>query len=389
MKLKIFSKLVPWTVYAVSVVLLCLITSAAACSFNPDGFTMVTGDYTSPVLEHFIMTDEMTGTISFSHEVSFPRLEYYEVPKNASGGATESAGIVLVEQVVGDANAESVQSTDTDSSPPSVESGANANRYRLNFSNTTDPGIQYILSGTVKDATGSTLTFDIGFTGHNARVPHIIFSEINTKYAKPKTEFVEFYVLEDGNLGGMVLQSGTYGIEKDYVFPVIEVNAGEYLVLHMRSIEDGIVNETGEDLTVSAGKLASDEGRDLWVLGTEKRLTDTDVLLLRERLNGTIIDALLYAESDKLEWSKDLMSTYAREAYNAKIWDGGFEIATAASTDNTTATRTLSRQNIATIAESFESDGTITANRADDWLVVTTSNATPGTANSSNPFLSK
>lgn len=372
MKSKFFSKLFPVTVYMTMVVSVCLITTAASCTFNPDGFTMISGDYTSPTLEHFTVTDEMSATINFSHEVSFPRLEYYELPEDDSdlNGQAKMVGDVFATQSTEDKN------TDT-------------NSYTLTFSNGTTSGMQYILSGTVKDATGSTLTFDIGFTGYNGRVPHIVFSEINTKYAKPKVEFIEFYVLEDGNLGGMILQSGSYGIEKDYVFPSIEVNAGEYIVLHMRSIEDGIINETGDDLTLSAGKLASDEGRDLWVPGIEKRLTDTDVLLLRERANGFLVDAMLYAKSDKTEWSKDLMTTYARKAYDTQIWSEGSEIATAASSDNVTATRTLSRQNIPDIIALFESGTTIIANNADDWLVVTTSNATPGTANSNKPYVPK
>jgi len=375
MKRKYFSKLFPWTVYMVMVVTVCLITSAASCTFSPDGFTMISGDYTSPTLEHFTMSDEMSATINFSHEVSFPRLEYYKLPQNAPSSAATQA------ELVGNVFAEQV----TDSS----QSDDTATRYTLNFPNNTDPGMQYILSGTVKDATGSTLTFDIGFTGYNSRVPHIVFSEINTEHSKPRTEFVEFYVLEDGNLGGMILQSGGDGIEKDYIFPAIEVNAGEYLVLHMRSIEEGLVNETGDDLSLSAGKHASAEGRDLWIPGAETRLSTIDVLVLRKRLNGPLIDAVLYARSERKAWTKDLMSTYAREAYDAQIWVDGSEITAAASTDNSTATRTLSRQNIANIAASFEPGATPIANRADDWIIVASSNTSPGKANSSKPYVPK
>lgn len=370
-------QLLPYVVYAALVITVCIIIGTTSCAFSSDGFTMISGDYSSPVLEHFTMDDGTTATMSFSREVTFPRLEYYVLPQNSSSSADTQA------QLVGSVFAKTFEVGTT-----SKNTQASTNTYTLTFPSNTVPGTEYILSGTVKDAVGSTLRFTLGFSGFNSRVPYIVFSEINTEHAKPRTEFIEFYVLEDGNLGGMVLQSAGDGIEDDYIFPAIEVSAGEYVVLHMRSLEEGLINETGNDLTISAGRQASATGRDLWIPGTKTRLSTTDVLLVRKRLNGPIIDAVLYAKSDKTSWTKDLMTTYARDAYNEKIWNDGFEITTAASTDGSTTTRTLSRQNISEIITLFAT-GTRIRNKADDWIIVATSNASPGKSNSNKAHIVK
>ncbi len=376
--------MIPWLMYAFLVGLVCFILSAGSCSFTSEGITMLSGDYESPTLETFILKDPQKAMITFSTDVSFPLLEYYVLEKNLSNDVTTTDNQEAFSTE--NANLLGTVIADETNSENEAHSQLDVKTYTLSFPYETSADLQYILSGTVKDSIGSTLSFALGFSGYNSRVPKIIFSEISTEYSKPRTEFVEFYVLEDGNLAGILLHSANDGVEKDYIFPSVEVAKGEYIVLHMRTVEEGAVNELGDNISLSNTKQSSTTGRDLWIPGTETRFSKNDVLLLRERLNGTLLDAVAYTDGLKSEWPKDLMQTYIQEATDANLWEGGADIALAANIEFITGTRTFSRQNILEIRTLFDQGQTHFPNSKDDWIIVATSNLSPGKENSRNAY---
>ncbi len=373
MKKKSFNAL-PWTMYVLMVVCVCMLLSGGSCAFTSEGLSVISGDYTSPTLNHFTLESATDGFIQFSHEVEFPVLEYYLLESaDEQTIASFSNDVRSSAQFIGPISAKR-QPERTDEETAS---------YTLEFPYETQAHLQYILSGTVKDTIGSTLSFTISFTGYNARVPKMIFSEISTEYSKPRTEFVEFYVLEDGNLAGIILHSASDGVDKDYTFPSVEVKKGEYIVLHMRTVEEGAVNELEDDITLSTTKQSSQKGRDLWIEGTETRLSKNDVLLLRERVNGSLLDAIAYLDGAKDDWPKDALVSYIQEAADSSLWEGGKDVANAANIEYITGTRTFCRQNILEIQQSFDLGNRTITNSKNDWIVVATSNASPGSANSS------
>ncbi len=376
MKIKL-REVMPFALTAFFVSIVCLVLSCGSCTFTSEGVSILTGDYTATTLEHFTLTSENTAIITFSKSVAFPSLEYY-VLDNPVNNNTKQALDVQENNAhyVGVVNVRDIQSFDNESY-----------RYELSFSQNTILDKQYILSGIVKDVYDSTLSFTIGFNGFNARVPKMIFSEVSTEYSNPKTEFVEFYILEDGNLSGIMLQSASDGSDADYVFPSVEVKRGEYVVLHMRTVEEGAVNETGSNVSMSVSVQSSIEGRDLWIEGKETRLSKNDVLLLRERLNGDLLDALCYVDGVKEIWPKDVMLEYIKEATDANLWKGELDVGEACNVENITATRTLSRQNIEEIQSNFDLGSITFVNSKKDWIIVARSNLTPGRKNSSNPHI--
>ncbi|MFI3257454.1 MAG: hypothetical protein R3Y36_04065 [Spirochaetales bacterium] len=370
-----FQNVVMWVSYASIVVLVCMIIGTGSCALSANDFTVISGDYTAPVLENFLLTGEQNAILRFSCDVTFPLLEYYEISEY-------STSIINAENPGEYDGAVFINSVDVISAGDS-----NSHEYTLIFPDKVSCDKSYILSGTVKDSTGSSLTFSVGFTGFNARVPRMIFSEVSTEYSNPRVEFVEFYVLEDGNLAGMILHSAGDGEDCDYVFPSVEVKKGEYVVLHMRTKEEDVIDETGDDLTLSGGKNASSSGRDLWIDSEDTRLSKNDVLLLRESLNGRLADAVAYVDGVKTAWPKDAMESFVIEAVEANLWQGGTDVSQAINIEKITTTRTLSRQNIAEIARLFDAGQTNFDNSKDNWIIVATSNLSPGSENSTTAYI--
>ncbi len=371
----------PWIAYVCIVLTVCFFISAGSCTFTTQGLIMLSGDYTSPTLEDFVVTSEEQALLSVSREVTFSELRYYELSSDVSLEKTiidnesmtnEQLGAKLVGEI-------SIEKIDKDYTR---EDETGTIEYSLTFPEKTQIQLQYIVSGIIKDTIGNTLSFSLGFSGYNARVPHVIFSEVSTEYSKPRTEFIEFFVLEDGNLAGMVLQSATDGYEKDYVFPFVEVKRGDYVVLHMRTVEEGAVNELGDDITLSQTKQSSLEGRDLWISGTDTRLSKNDVLILRERESGAILDAIAYTDGIKTQWPKPIQFTFAQLASNETTWKGGVDVGQAINIEYITGTRTLCRQNISETLLEFTQYNTIAENSKANWIIVATSNASPGRENS-------
>ena len=222
----------------------------------------------------------------------------------------------------------------------------------------------------VEDADRNTLNVIVPFKARNDRMPALVFNELRTEYSKPKVEFVEFLVLGQGNLGALRLFIAGYSLVKPvYEFSPVEVQAGEFVVLHLRTLEEGCVDETGSNLALSGGAEVLDVARDLWLPGNKKMIHKTDALWLLDQ-DDRIIDAVLLSETCDTEWNKkDAATASAAEFFGReKAWSPN--PADAIMTGGTTTTRTICR------------DETIPpARRAANWYITATSSATPGKQN--------
>lgn len=328
-----------------------------SCTLTPQGIQVLSGDYTCPKLVSFNLTSENDALVSFSRPVEFEKLSISS--SSSTSGTSSTNGTNETEEI-------SVKST-------AISEGT----YLLTFENDLDCRNLYTLEGNVKDLHGNTLYFKDTFQGYNSRIPEIRLNEIRTEYTKPKCEFIELLVLSDGNLGGMELLSAVDGKEKSYIFPPVEVKSGEYVVVHFRKIEDGEIDELEDDCTVSGGTEAG-SWRDLWVENTSARIGKSDVILLRERIDGPIVDCVLFAESTTSSWKNDFVAECAKEAFESGKWESSsgsdYSPSCAVCSDGLTVTRTLSRIG----------DG----NSAQDWIVVASSNCTLGYENSKKAYSS-
>lgn len=223
-------------------------------------------------------------------------------------------------------------------------------------------GAVAVIDASVSDESGNTLSFAVPIRGYNDRPARLMINEIRTSYSKPKAEYVEFLVLEGGNLAGLQIVNARN--EKDPVteLPAVEVSSGEYVVWHLRSVDEGLVTELGA-LDESSGVDSCPTALDIWDDQTSAPLKATNALLVRTRAGGSLQDALLTAESSFADWPNDACRTAAEEALNAGLWTGGSSVSDAVPSDGMSPTRTLGRK----------ADG--------NWAVCPTGKCSPGREN--------
>jgi hypothetical protein len=265
--------------------------------------------------------------------------------------------------------------------PLPVESVENGEVVQVNLSGNIPGGLPYTADILVKDEGGNTLNVLIPFRSRNERMPRLLINELRTEFSRPKTEYVELKTLEAGNLGALRLFiPGNTKAPMVFEFPPAEVAAEQYIVVHLRTVEDGVVNETDGDPSLSGGSDTTKKSWDFWVPDSEKLLHKTDVVYLMDQ-DDNIIDAVMMSENPDPWWAKDHFVQAADLLYRQGAWasaDGEIPGPTdAVITFNikTAMTRSISRDE--TIPDS---------NSAADWYITATSGATPGAANSTKRF---
>jgi hypothetical protein len=234
----------------------------------------------------------------------------------------------------------------------------------------------------VEDEEGNTLDVLVPFRARNDRLPSFVITEVRTEYSKPKAEFVEIKTKNSGNLGALRLFSASVSMDTPiWEFPPVEVGENEYIVFHLRSIEEGLVNETGANLAASGGTDASPAARDFWLPGAAKLLHKTGAVFFMDQ-DDRIVDGVLLCE-DETAWSKKEFMSAAAELLNSqKAWIGaaggvpGFQDAVAST--GATATRSVSRR-----------EALPDTNSKADWYITATSKASPGKPNNPEVYVPK
>jgi hypothetical protein len=244
----------------------------------------------------------------------------------------------------------------------------------VNLTEAMGGGERFLADLLVEDELKNTLGVLIPFSSRNERIPGLLITELRTEYAKPKVEFVEIKTLSAGNLGAIRLfTAGTSMTEPVFEFPPVEVAAGEYLVLHLRTLDPASVNETGDDLGLSPGTEAFPDTRDFWVPEALKRLRKTDAVLLLDQ-DDTVIDGVLLSENSGNAWAKEGLNQAAELLAAQKAWLSS-RPQDAVITKGTTGTRTICRDEAAAVT-----------NSAADWYITATSQASPGKPNSNKRY---
>ena len=173
----------------------------------------------------------------------------------------------------------------------------------ISLSRPLEAGAKITADILVEDSGRNTLNVIVPFRARNDRMPALALNEIRTEYNKPRLEFIELLALEQGNLGAMRLFIAENSLTKPvYEFPPAEVKAGEYIVLHLRTVEEGCVDETGPELNVSPGYEARNDARDFWIPGSSKLIRKDAAIWLMDQ-DDRIIDAVLLYDKPK-DWDK-------------------------------------------------------------------------------------
>ncbi len=289
-----------------------------SCKVTEEGIIFVGGDYVSPVLEDVCVIDERTVNISFSEKIKLRSFTVSEQIKEISDSSEHSDTIELSPALK--AAAGGYGKVDSDfliSEDGCTISFSATDRYEV--------GKAYEIFGTVEDRAGNTLTYCVPFCGFNSRIPRLVMTEIQPKYKKVndnsfRCEYVELLALTAGNLSGVELFSGADGEAKKFLLPPAEVEAGDLILIHLRSAGSGCTTET-DNLNASTATYSGKNIRDIWSDNTKSRIGDSsDVIIIRDSVKGTILDALMYAPQDALEWGKGL-SAPANLVYESGIYE--------------------------------------------------------------------
>ena len=289
-----------------------------SCKISEEGIIFVGGDYTSPVLEEVFVLDEKTVQVRFSEKIKLRSYTVSQQLKDISDSSEHSTTEEL-------SPALKAASGGYGSLAADYELSEDGRILTVSACDCYEVGKPYELFGIVEDKVGNTLTFCVPFRGFNSKLPKLIMTELQIKYKKQKEdafrcEYVEFLALSDGNLSGLELISGADGEAKKFEFPAEFVKAGEVFLVHLRSAGSGCINES-ENLNASTALYSGKNVRDIWSDNTKARLSDnTDIVLVKNSVDGSILDAFMYAAEDASEWGKGML-TLAEEVTVSGIYE--------------------------------------------------------------------
>ncbi len=245
------------------------------------------------------------------------------------------------------------------------ESCGDGTSVRLVFAEETQIGSVYDMTALASDTDGNTLTFTITFDAFNGRLPELLLCELRNAYSSKsnKYEFVRLYCTKSGNLSGLELVNAGDGAGQAFVFPPVEVAAGEYICVHLRKMKDdggswmqaGMTDETDGNRRASTAVDSSDDAWDFWQDNQKSRLSPSDIVLVQNRTNGTVLDAFLFRDPKKESGSWDgKYEPFCRAVEQSGRWLDGqgqaaadFASAFPATNITTSAvTRTMKRRNL-------------------------------------------
>ncbi|MFA6938239.1 MAG: hypothetical protein WCQ67_08410 [Treponema sp.] len=351
-----------------------LAISPVSCKITEEGIQLLTGDFSVPKIQTFTVQSNECVKLEFDKPIVKTSATVFLENKESS--QAEVANILTNENKTA----------------------------TFTFSQKTETGKKYIIQGMVNDENGNSLTFSIPFKGYNSSIPSIAISEVRNAYSsstnkitgakKYKSEYIELYVLKEGNLSGLELVSAGDGEEKKYSLPAVNVLAGEYILIHLRNLEEGSIDELENNIALSTATDSSDKARDFWVQNKTARLSSSDIIILRNSGNSEILDAFVFAESSLQEWDASYKQ-FVQDVEASGIWvdtesNATCSVQSAVISDNITSsatTRSFSRQNVLLLKPDISS-GKIT-NSSSQWIVTAAKGITPGYENSTTYYVKK
>jgi hypothetical protein len=260
----------------------------------------------------------------------------------------------------------------------SIDDGSTTVRVKLDEQ--LQPGISLTVDLLAEDPNKNTINVLFSFRSRNNRMPALVINELRTEYSNPRAEFVEFVTKSAGNLGGMrVFIAGGSQKPSVYEFSPIEVAKDEYIVLHLRKMEEANKDEY-TSIAESGGRDSSLTARDFWIPDTIKLINKTAGFVYVLDQDDRVLDAIMISEKADKWWTKDYLAEAAEFLHGKGAWTApGGNICTPADAINSTGT-TLTR----TICRDENAEDT---NTAAVWYVTVTSGGTPGAPNNSNRYL--
>jgi hypothetical protein len=270
---------------------------------------------------------------------------------------------------------------------PAAEAVSEGNMVRINLAKAAGEGERLVADLLVEDTYGNTLNVLVPLRARNDRMPPFLINELLTEFSnaksipKPIIEFIEIKTGGPGNLGALRLFiAGNTKQPLVYEFPPVEVKQNEYIVIHLRNIEEGTMDETGDDLGLSAGADAQGDARDFWVPSDAKLLHRTDAVYFLDQ-DDRVIDGVMLNENPDPEWQKDHFAQAAKFLHGQGAWTTGREGTEKTIPGPADAVYTALIKTVKTRSVNRD-ETTADTNTAADWYVTVSNGATPGRPNS-------
>ena len=208
------------------------------------------------------------------------------------------------------------------------------------------------------------------------KAPALQINELRTEFqgSSNRAEYIEFKMLSAGNLGGLRVFAVSNKNPMIYEFEPAEVQAGEYVVLHLRTLEETCKDEYGGSLDESGGTDSSPTARDIWIPGSNKLLHKTDAVYVMDE-NGRVLDAVMITDMPNSEWNSQFAEA-AAFLFSHGAWKSttGTSPGPADAVDSSGIGQAMTRS----ISRTETKENTHTAA---DWYVTPNSGATPGRPN--------
>jgi len=243
------------------------------------------------------------------------------------------------------------------------------------------PGQRLMAGILAEDERGNIIDIQIPILFKNIWFPALLINELRTEFSKLNAEYIEFKMISAGNLGGLrVFAAWLNKNSMIYEFPPVEVEAGEYVVLHLRKLEESCRDELGINLDESGGTYSCPTARDLWIPGSSKLLHKTDAVYVMDQ-DDQVLDAVMLSETPDSSWNKSYFEEAAMFLFEQGAWKsplGGVCApidAVSSANVKTALTRSICRD------ETMDD-----TNTAADWYVTTTGGITPGLPNNPKRF---
>jgi hypothetical protein len=262
----------------------------------------------------------------------------------------------------------------------SIEDGGNA--VRVIFEESLEPGQWYEAEITAVDPYENIVNVQVSFRYRPGQIPELLITELRTEHSNPKAEFIELRMLSDGNLEGLQVFISNYTRSKPknplvYEFKSAEVKKGQYVVLHLRTLEESCVSEYNGKIDESGGTDSSSAAWDFWIEGKTEFLRKTEAVYVIDS-NDWVLDAVMFADPQDT-WN-DVFDEIAAFLFVQGAWKSNAGTVSgqqdAVISGTTTTTRTICR------------DETIpNSHTAADWYITVTSGATPGKPNNPSRFV--
>ena len=263
-----------------------------------------------------------------------------------------------------------------------VDSVENGNTVKVTLKENAQPGSVITADLLAEDENKNTINVLTTLRARNNRMPELVINEICTEYSNPRTEFIEFKMMSDGNLGGMrvfIIGNSNAARQTIYEFMPAEVKRDEYIVLHLRTVEEDCKDEYGESLNESGGRNATPQSRDIWIPGNTKLVHKDATIIYILNQEDAVLAAVMISSSADSWWSRDYHAQAATFLYSQGFWlspegNAGGPV-NAARSSGTSNTRTICRD------ETKEN-----ANTASSWYVTVNSGISAGKPNNTGRY---